>query len=69
MGLAAGVVLSLCLGATRNLPIAVGRFAIAGMPEHALVLDTVTGKVWRSYFAEHGGNTDPDFLNEKIPPP
>ena len=60
-----GVIGSMCLGATAQLPAQVGRYAIAAKPDHAFVLDTATGKVWRGYYPPGNGNTDPDFLKEK----
>ena len=66
LGLGAGIGLTLCLGATTLTTPAVGRYKVATMTDRALVIDTVTGKVWRAYFPTgQGGNTDPEFLKAK----
>lgn len=51
VGVVLGMLLVLTIGATRklyHLGAAVGRYQVSGTPEGALVIDTVTGRVWTS---------------------
>lgn len=67
IGLLAGILLTLTMGAAAKVTGPVGRFQITGTHSHALVIDTSTGQVWRGYFpAAGGGNTDGDFLQPKL---
>lgn len=67
LGLAAGVLLMFTLGAQSLAPASqVGRFKMATMANHAFVIDTATGQVWRGYYhSSTGGNTDAEFLKAK----
>ena len=67
LGLAAGVLLVLTLGAQSLAPASqIGRFKMATMDNNAFVIDTATGRVWRGYYhAGSGGNTDGEFLKAK----
>ena len=64
VGVLAGVIVTLTMGAAVNGPT--GRFQIAGIHSHALVIDTATGQVWRGFFPTGSGNTDGDFLKPKL---
>ena len=69
LGLGAGVVLMLCLGAATatNTSGPVGRFQMTGISNHAFVIDTVTGKVWQGYFSASSVTaSDKDFRNPKL---
>jgi len=50
----------------RSAELEVGRFQMSGVPGHAFVIDTFTGKVWQKYATTHQGSTSPDFLNPKL---
>lgn len=68
VGVAAGVALTLCLGATTStLSGSVGRFQMGATAGHAFVIDTATGKVWAGNFPAHMSiSTDKDFRNPKL---
>lgn len=69
LGLAAGILVMFTLGAGPGIsgPSGqTGRFKMATMQNHAFVIDTATGQVWRGYYyAGSGGNTDAEFLKPK----
>ncbi len=64
-GMAVGVLALFALGAGMDAN-PVRRYQIAGTSEHALIVDTKTGKVWRGHFPPGAGNTDGDFLKVKL---
>lgn len=67
IGLLAGILLTVTMGAAAKVTGPVGRYQIAGTHSHAFVMDTSTGQVWRGYFpAAGGGSTDGDFLKPKL---
>ena len=66
IGIVAGVIVTLTLGAAAKVNGPTGRFHITGTHSHALVIDTATGQVWRGLFPPGSGNTDGDFLNTKL---
>ena len=66
IGIVAGVIVTLTLGAAAKVNGPTGRFQITGTHSHALVIDTATGQVWRGFFPPGSGNTDGDFLNTKL---
>lgn len=55
----------LTVGAAITKPAIVSRYQITGTHSHALVIDTMTGQVWRGFFPPGSGNTDGDFLSPK----
>jgi hypothetical protein len=67
LGLATGLLLMLTLGAQSLAPASqIGLFKMATMANHAFIIDTSTGQVWRGYYhATTGGNTDAEFLKAK----
>ena len=67
LGLAAGLLVMLTLGAQGSAPASqVGRFKMTMSESHAFVIDTSTGQVWRGYYPAGGdGDTDADFLKAK----
>lgn len=65
IGLGTGVLITLGIGAASS-PGSVGRYQIAGTGNHGLIIDTVTGQVWRGYFPSSSGSTDGDFFTSKI---
>lgn len=44
----------------------VGRFQLNGIPGHAYVIDTATGKVWEDFAPAGQGTSDSEFKNPKI---
>jgi hypothetical protein len=66
VGLLAGILVTLTIGAASKVTGPVGRFQITGTHSHALVIDTATGQVWRGFFPSGSGNTDGDFLQPKL---
>jgi len=65
IGLAAGIIVMLAVGAGSD-PNPVGHYQITGTANHALIIDTKTGKVWRGYLPPGEGVTDGDFFKVKI---
>jgi hypothetical protein len=65
-GLGAGVLVMLGIAAMPSSRDANGRYQVAGVGNHGLVLDTATGQVWRAYFSTTEGITDGDFFKAKI---
>lgn len=43
----------------------VGRFQMSGVPGHAYVIDTATGRVWEDFAPANQGSPDPDFKGSK----
>lgn len=60
LGLIAGIVVTLTLGAATALPSASGRYAIAAGAHGGYLVDTSTGQVWYA--------TDSDFKKPKKSP-
>ena len=65
LGLSLGIVATVAVGASSS-PGPVGRYQIGGASEHGLVIDTVTGRVWRAFLPTGGGSTDGDFFTAKF---
>jgi len=71
IGLAAGILVTVGVGATTPPILRVGRYQIVSNANnggqggsHALIVDTVTGKVWVGYVPS-SGKSDDDFLQPK----
>ena len=54
------------LGANARDANEVGRFQVSASANHALVIDTRTGKVWEKYLMSSSGVTDKDFKSSKL---
>ena len=65
VGLCAGVLVTLAIGAASSGPGAVGRYQIGGTSTHAIILDTANGETWFKHFPAHAGYTSPDFEKPK----
>ena len=65
LGLGVGVLVALGIAAASS-PGSVGRYQVAGVGNHGLVIDTATGQVWSGYFLSNEGKTDGDFFQPKI---
>jgi hypothetical protein len=65
IGLGVGVLVTLGIAAASS-PGSVGRYQVAGIGNHGLVIDTATGVVWSGYFPSMEGKTDADFFKSKI---
>ena len=66
IGLLAGILITVSMGAATKVTGPAGRYQITGTHAHAFVIDTSTGQVWRGYLPDAGGNTDGDFLQPKL---
>jgi hypothetical protein len=44
---------------------ATGRYQMTSVGDHALIIDTVTGKVWQNNMPTDGGRLDPNFYDAK----
>jgi hypothetical protein len=64
IGLGVGILVAVGVAAASSSG-SVGRYQIAGTGNHGLIIDTVTGQVWRGYFSSDLGNTDGDFFAPK----
>ena len=64
IGLSVGVLITLGVAAASSSS-PVGRYQIAGTGNNGLIIDTVTGQVWKGYFASSQGVTDGDFFAPK----
>jgi hypothetical protein len=67
IGVIAGAVLTLALGADAGRDLRTGRFQVHGTASHAVILDTATGQVWSKFMSQNGGTSDGDFANPKLP--
>jgi len=65
LGLGIGVIVMLGIAAASSRD-ANGRYQIAGVGNHGLIIDTATGQVWSGYFLSNEGKTDADFFQPKI---
>lgn len=67
LGSAAGVLITLTLGAATSSTNPVGRFQAAGTASHAVIVDTQTGKAWITFLPQsHSGNPDVEFKKPKL---
>ena len=66
LGLAAGVLVTLALGAATSGVNPNGRFQAAGTTSHGIIVDTQTGKAWTTFLSQHGGNPDVEFRKAKL---
>jgi hypothetical protein len=63
LGLLAGIIVTLTVGATAKPTGPIGRFQIEVGQQNAFVIDTATGEVWRG----HGNSgVSPNFSNPKL---
>lgn len=65
-GLAAGVVVTLTLGATNAAPGGVGRYQVSTGDSMAFVVDTQTGQIWTARMSNAALQTDADFKTSKL---
>jgi hypothetical protein len=65
IGLLFGVLVTVLMAATSS-PGQVGRYQVSGTQNQGLLVDTVTGQVWRAWFSSNGGTTDGSFFMPKI---
>ena len=57
---------AICIGAAKVEPT-VGRYQVSAGPGHLLVVDTVTGQVWRSFVGSgQSGSSDTNFFAPKM---
>ena len=62
LGLGAGVVLMLCVGAATRTPTGpAGRYQVTRSEARGLIIDTMTGQVWASQLSRDDG----DFFKPK----
>jgi hypothetical protein len=65
LGLGAGVVLMLCVGAATRTPLSpVGRYQVTMSEARGLIIDTMTGQVWGTQLGRNPRN-DEDFFKPK----
>jgi hypothetical protein len=64
IGLISGVLVTLGIGAAA-LPGPIGRYQVAGVGNHGVIIDTATGQAWRGYFSTSVGSTDEGFSGVK----
>jgi len=65
IGMAIGVTATLGIGAAGSPGNPVGRYQVAGAGNHAVIIDTTTGRAWRSFLNPNGGAVDADFVSLK----
>jgi hypothetical protein len=66
IGLLAGAVVTLAVGAGLPVNRQVGRYQVAGTGNgYAIILDTVTGQAWKAGFATDIVSIDGDFFQPK----
>jgi hypothetical protein len=65
VGLGAGILLTLCVGAATRMPAGpVGRYQVTMSEARGLVIDTMTGQVWASLLSRNA-RSDEDFFKPK----
>jgi hypothetical protein len=65
IGLFAGIAAMLAVGASSSSP-AIGRYQVGGTASQALVIDTITGRVWTQFTPSGSGASDHDFAAPKL---
>ena len=63
-GLSVGVLVMVGIAAASS-PGPVGRYQVAGVAAHAVIVDTATGQAWSTFLSSSGGRADPDFYQPK----
>ena len=64
LGLVLGMIATVAIGAASS-PGQVGRYQIGGTSNRGFVIDSVTGRVWSSYFGSSVGTSDKNFFQPK----
>lgn len=59
------IIASAILAAAVVMTASTGRYQVGGVPGHAYVIDTTTGKVWEEFAPDTRGSSDPGFKDPK----